>query len=114
MSAGHVLTGTKYKNEYYLTPECFKLCAIRSQNKKLYARYYLLIEVSITYFSEYQLKLEKKYNIEFKEKISEQKNIINEQKNIINKQDNKIDKLQDQLTTLLQYSQEQIKKATNK
>ena len=28
--------------------------------------------------------------------------------------DNKIDKLQDQLTTLLQYSQEQIKKATNK
>ena len=51
---------TKSNNEYYLTPECFKLCLMRSQNVKIYSRYYLLIEISMVYFSKYQLKLEKK------------------------------------------------------
>ena len=45
---------------------------MRSQNVKKYSRYYLLIEISMTYFSKYQLKLAKKHNIE-KDKIIEQK-----------------------------------------
>ena len=63
---------TKSNNEYYLTPESFKLCLMRSQNVKIYSRYYLLIEISMAYFSKYQLKLSKKHNIE-KDKIIEQK-----------------------------------------
>ena len=111
MSGGQVFSGTKYKNEYRLTPKCFKLCALRSQNIDLYAHYYLLIEMSMAYFSKYQIKLEKKYNIEYTEIITEHKEIISEQKNIITQKDDKIDKLQDQLTTLLQYSREQMKKS---
>ena len=102
---GHqVLSGTKYKNVYHLTPNCFKLCAMRSQNIKIYAHYYLLIEMSMAYFSKYQIKIEKKYNIEYKE-------IISEQKNIISQKDDKLNELQDQITILLKNSQDQIKKS---
>ena len=109
---------TIYKNVYHLTPNCFKLCAMRSQNVKTYARYYLLIEIAMSYFSKYQIKLEKKYNIEYIEIITEHKEIINEQKNIItqkddkiNEQNNKLDILQNQLKILLEKSDEQIRKS---
>ena len=36
-------SGTKYKNEYYLHPRAFKMCLMRSKNKKEYTNYYLLI-----------------------------------------------------------------------
>ena len=109
---GHrVSLKTIYKNVYHLTPNCFKLCAMRSQNVKIYAHYYLLIEISMAYFSKYQIKMEKKYNIEFKEKIIEQDKLIIEKDNKINEQDNKIDKLQDQLTTLIKHTEEILKRS---
>ena len=48
----------------------------------------------MTYFSKYQIKIEKKYNIEYKEIISEQKNIISQRDDKINEQNNKLDELQ--------------------
>ena len=37
-------SGTKYKNEYFLHPRAFKICLMRSKNKKEYAYYYILLE----------------------------------------------------------------------
>ena len=65
----------------------------------------------MAYFSKYQIKIEKKYNIEYKEIISEQKNIISQRDDKINEQNNKLDELQNQLKTLLEKSNEQIKKS---
>ena len=48
----------------------------------------------MAYFSKYQIKIEKKYNIEYKEIISEQKNIISQRDDKINEQNNKLDELQ--------------------
>ena len=56
---------------------------MRSQDIDLYSHYYILIEISMAYFNKYQIKMEKKYNIEFKEKIIEQDKLIIEKNNNI-------------------------------
>ena len=56
------------KNEYYLHPDAFKICLMRSKNTKIYAKYYLLLEKCIKYFNDYQLELNKKYIIKLKNK----------------------------------------------
>jgi len=81
-------SGTKYKNEYYLHPEAFKICLMRSKNTKIYAKYYILLEKCIKYFNDYQLELNKKYIIKLKNKIE--------------KKDNKIDKLEEKVNKLLE------------
>jgi hypothetical protein len=73
------------KNEYYLHPRAFKICLMRSKNEKKYAHYYILLEEAITYFNKYQVELNKKYVLKYKEKIDKQKEIIKEKDdNIIN------------------------------
>jgi phage anti-repressor protein len=49
--AEQLLSGTKYKNEYFLHPESFKICLMRSQKTRKYAKYYLLLEECIKYFT---------------------------------------------------------------
>ena len=56
---------------------------MRSQDIDLYSHYYILIEIFMAYFNKYQIKMEKKYNIEFKEKIIEQDKLIIEKNNNI-------------------------------
>ena len=84
--------GTHNKNEYYLHPETFKLCLIRSKNTKVYARYYLLLEKSIKYFKEYQKKVSdnKIYKLKYK---------------IIQK-DISINKLEDKMNILIETNKE--------
>jgi phage anti-repressor protein len=55
--------GYSYKNEYYLHPNAFKLCLMRSLKTKKYAKYYLLLEKCVKYFSDYQNKLKELYYI---------------------------------------------------
>ena len=49
------------KNINYMTPDTFKYCLMRSKNTNKYAKYYILLEKCIKYYSEYQiLKLQTK------------------------------------------------------
>ena len=41
---------------YYLHPKCFKKMLMRSRNSDKYADYYLLLEESIKYYNDYQIK----------------------------------------------------------
>ena len=82
--------GRGNKNEYYLHPEAFKICLIRSLKTKIYAKYYLLLEKCIKYFNDYEDKLKEKYIIKLKEKII--------------KKDNKIDHLEEKLNTIIEYN----------
>uniref|UniRef100_A0A6C0EF49 DUF3627 domain-containing protein n=1 Tax=viral metagenome TaxID=1070528 RepID=A0A6C0EF49_9ZZZZ len=61
--------GSSVKNEYFLHPRAFKICLMRSKNKKEYAYYYILLEECIKYFNDYQIELNKKYIIKLKSKI---------------------------------------------
>ena len=80
--------GCTHKNEYYLHPDAFKICLMRSKNTKKYAKYYILLEKCIKYFNDYQLELNKKYNIKLKLKIE--------------KKDIKIDKLEEKINKILE------------
>ena len=60
--------GCTHKNEYYFHPNAFKLCLMRSLKTKKYAKYYILLEVCIKYYNDYQILLNKTYNIELKDK----------------------------------------------
>jgi phage anti-repressor protein len=44
--------GSVIKNEYYLHPDAFKICLMRSLKTRKYAKYYLLLEKCIAYFVE--------------------------------------------------------------
>ena len=92
--AEQLSSGTKYKNEYILHPESFKICLMRSQKTRKYAKYYLLLEKCIKYFHDYQTKLNKKYIIKLKSKI------VEKDKQIIIK-DDKIDELLKKTNELL-------------
>jgi hypothetical protein len=74
--AEQLLSGTKYKNEYYLHPRAFKKCLMRSKNTNIYADYYLLLEECIKFFNDYQIELNKKYIIKLKSKIVHKNNKI--------------------------------------
>jgi hypothetical protein len=73
------------KNIYYLHPKAFKICLIRSLKTIKYANYYLLLEEAIKYYNDYQLELNKKYIIKYKDKINKQKEIIIEKDDNISK-----------------------------
>jgi len=88
-------SGTKYKNEYYLHLRAFKICLMRSKNKKEYAYYYILLEECIKYFNDYQDKLKEKYIIKLKSKII--------------KKDNMIDNLEKKLNTIIKNNEKLIK-----
>jgi hypothetical protein len=88
-------SGKKYKNEYYLHPESFKICLMRSLKTNIYAKYYLLLEKCIKYFNDYQIELNKKYIIKLKNKIA--------------KKDNKIDSLEEKLNIIIENNKELIK-----
>ena len=90
--AQQVLSGTKYKNEYYLHPRSFKICLMRSLKTREYAYYYILLEECIKYFNDYQNELNNKYIIKLKTKIE--------------KKDNKICKLEEKLDKLLEDNKE--------
>jgi septal ring factor EnvC (AmiA/AmiB activator) len=67
---------------------------MRSKNEKKYAHYYILLEEAITYFNKYQVELNKKYVVKYKEKMHIQKEKIKEQTD-------KIDKLHSDIQELL-------------
>ena len=93
--AQQFLSGIKYKNEYFLHPESFKICLMRSQKTRKYAKYYLLLEECIKYFNDYQIELNKKYIIKLKNKIVEK--------------DDKIDHLENKLNTIIKNNEDLIK-----
>ena len=98
--------GTSIKNEYYLHPEAFKICLMRSKNTKIYAKYYILLEKCIKYFNDYQLEFNKKYIIKLKEKNKENKIIIKEK-------DDKIDNLENKINQILESNKNLEKLLTN-
>jgi len=93
--------GSVIKNEYYLHPDAFKICLMRSLKTRKYAKYYLLLEKCIKYYNDYQIELNKKYIIKLKSKII--------------KKDNKIDSLEAKMDKLLKSNEEtnKINKETN-
>lgn len=54
-TAKKYISGTKYKNNYYLTPKSFKKILMRSPKTEKYADYYLMIEDSMNAYDAYQL-----------------------------------------------------------
>jgi len=55
-NVGYQVDGKTYNRiEYYLHPETFKKCLMRSKNSDKYADYYLLLEKSIKYYHKFQL-----------------------------------------------------------
>ena len=53
--------GRTNKNIYILTSVAFKIISMRSKNTRKYAQYYLLLEKSLFYYSQFEkLKLEHK------------------------------------------------------
>ena len=95
--------GRGNKNEYYLHPEAFKICLMRSLKTRKYAKYYLLLEKCIKYFNDYQIELNNKYIIKLKSKI------IKKDAQLIIK-DDKIDELIKKTDELLRYSKKSDKK----
>ena len=69
-----LLSGTKYKNEYYFHPESFKICLMRSLKTKKYAKYYLLLEKCVKYFNDYQNELKENFIIKLKTRIIKKDN----------------------------------------
>ena len=65
-------SGKKYKNEYLLSPYAFKLCLIRSQNTKEYAKHFLNIEKLFFLYYQYQCEYEK---LQYKKEIEKLKNM---------------------------------------
>ena len=53
----YIIEKTKTGNTYFLTPESFKLCLIKSQKTIKYAKYYLFAEKCIKYYGDYQKQL---------------------------------------------------------
>jgi uncharacterized protein YoxC len=95
--------GCTHKIEYYLHPQTFKICLMRSLKTKKYARYYLLLEECIKYYNDYQTKLKEKYIIKL-QNINDIKNIMLEVK------DSNITKLQDDVKLLLTKNDEILEK----
>ena len=87
--------GSVIKNEYYLHPDAFKICLMRSLKTRKYAKYYLLLEKCIKYYNDYQIELNKKYIIKLKNKIVEK--------------DNKIDSLEEKLNIIIENNKELLK-----
>ena len=85
--------GSVIKNEYYLHPESFKICLMRSLKTRKYAKYYLLLEKCIKYFNDYQIELNNKYIIKLKNKIVDKDDEIDERNLKIDEQNSKIDEL---------------------
>ena len=77
--------GAKHCNTYYLHPNAFKLMLMRSKCEKKYAKYYILLEKSINYYHDYQIR--------YKEYMLSQK-------------DNKIIMLEQQIQELIGHSKE--------
>ena len=76
--------GCTHKNEYYLHPDTFKICLARSQNTRIYIRYFILLEKAIKYYKDYRKKLSDKYVIKLKNKILKKDNIIDKLQETIN------------------------------
>jgi hypothetical protein len=65
-------SGKKYKNEYLLSLDAFKLCLIRSQHTKEYAKHFLNIEKLFFLYYQYQCEYEK---LQYKKEIEKLKNM---------------------------------------
>jgi hypothetical protein len=78
--------GGSNKNVYFLKPGAFKLCLIRSKNSKVYAKYYILLEIVFHFYNEYQIGYKNK---------------------ILNMKDEKIDNLQNDLKTVINLAKQQ-------
>ena len=102
--------GNVIKNEYYLHPNAFKICLIRSLKTRKYVKYYLLLEKCIKYFNDYQLQLNKKYTIKLETKVKEQKETIS---NLENKLDEVLSELK-KSNEKLDISTEELKQANSK
>lgn len=70
--------GYSNKKKYYLRPDCFKICLLRSLNTRKYAEYYIGIEETCRVFKELQIKYKDKLLKMKDNKIDEQSNKIDE------------------------------------
>lgn len=102
--------GCTHKNEYYFHPDAFKLCLMRSLNTKKYARYYILLEKCIKYYNDYQILLNKTYNIELKDKNMELNKKIKIKDNNIKIKDKKINNLEEKINNMLKSNDKMMKK----
>jgi hypothetical protein len=74
----YVIRDIKSKNnnrthkEYFLTPDGFKICLMRTIKTTEYCDYYVLLETAISYYDEYQKKMMKR-ELESKDKTIELK-----------------------------------------
>ena len=101
--------GCTHKIEYYFHPDAFKLCLMRSLKTKKYAKYYILLEKCIKYFNDYQILLNKKYNIELQDKNMELNKQIKTKDKIIVKKEKENMTLTDRIDELLKRMDEQTK-----
>ena len=65
-------SGTKYKNQYFLSPDAFKLCPIRSQKNNEYAKHFIKIERLFMMYYKYQCEYDK---LQYKKEIEKLKNM---------------------------------------
>jgi len=89
--------GKKYANEYKLTPYTFKLCLIRSQNSKEYAKYYLLLEQAVKNYQEYQIMYQQILLSGKDKKLDEMKATIDELLNYAKETKNQNEDLKDSM-----------------
>ncbi len=77
---------TSGHKEYKLTPYAFKLCLIRAKNSKIYANYYLLLEIVFKNYNEYRIQYIQNIN----KNISKENKLLHEK---VDDQSRKIDEL---------------------
>jgi hypothetical protein len=99
--------GVKYAKEYKLTPYAFKLCLIRAKNSKVYANYYLLLEIVFKNYNEYRIqyiqninKNISKENKELHRKVDELLGYAKETKEQLDETNDKLDEVNDKYDNL--------------
>ena len=95
--------GGSNKKEYKLTPYAFKLCLIRAKNSKVYANYYLMLEIVFKNYNEYRIQYIQNIN----------KNISKENKELHNKVDDQSRKI-DELLGYAKETKEQLDETNDK
>lgn len=73
--------GCTLKKEYWLTPYALKLALIRSKNTKIYARYYILLELVFKFYNDYQSQYQQKLLSMKDDKIDNLTKIVEKQSN---------------------------------
>lgn len=99
--------GGSNKKVYFLKPSAFKLCLIRSKNSKVYAKYYILLEIVFHFYNEYQIGYKNKILNMKDEKID---NVVKQNEKLQKTVDDVVDQnkgLQNDLKTVINLAKQQ-------